>query len=51
MKILMEHSAIPNAKLVTLESVQSVGKTVLETPLMLEQPVPSKLMVELLESQ
>jgi len=51
MKISMEDSAIQNAKLVTLESVQSAGKTALETPLMLEQHALRNPMAELLESQ
>jgi len=51
MKIRMEDSATHNVKLVTLESVQSVGKTALETLLMLELPALRNPMAELLESQ
>jgi len=51
MKILMADSATRNVKMATLESVQSVGKTVLETPLTLELHALRNHMAEPLESQ
>jgi len=51
MKSSMVDSATRFVKLATQESVQSVGKTVLETLLMLELLAPRNHMAELLESQ
>jgi len=50
-KISMEDSAIQNVKLATPESVQSAGKTVLETPPMLELHALRNPMAEQLVSQ
>jgi len=50
-KTSMADFATHNAKLVTLESDQSAGKTVLETLSMLELLAPRSHMAELLVSQ